>query len=92
MEHHILSGELTKITPNVFIDFVNHYEQKGAVGIVEACIVNVDLANIDILQVGLDMFISCMSTSVKLLKIKCNVFSFVEVNFSTSVFNINKSI
>ena len=27
-----------------------------------------------------------------LLKIKCNVFSFVEVHFSTSVFNINKSI
>ena len=26
------------------------------------------------------------------LKIKCNVFSFVEVNFSTYVFNINKSI
>ena len=26
------------------------------------------------------------------LKIKCNVFSFVEVNFSTSIFNINKSI
>jgi len=26
------------------------------------------------------------------LKIKCNVFLFVEVNFSTSVFNINKSI
>ena len=26
------------------------------------------------------------------LKIKCNVFSFVEVNFSTSVFNTNKSI
>ena len=27
-----------------------------------------------------------------LLKIKCNVFLFVEVNFSPSVFNINKSI
>jgi len=26
------------------------------------------------------------------LKIKCNIFLFVEVNFSTSVFNINKSI
>jgi len=26
------------------------------------------------------------------LKIKCNVFSFVEVNFSPSVFNTNKSI
>jgi len=26
------------------------------------------------------------------LKIKCNVFLFVEVNFSPSVFNINKSI
>jgi len=28
----------------------------------------------------------------KCLKIKCNVFLFVEVNFSTSVFNIDKSI
>ena len=27
-----------------------------------------------------------------ILKIKCNVFLYVEVNFSTSVFNINKSI
>ena len=27
-----------------------------------------------------------------MLKIKCNVFLFVEVNFSTSVFNVSKSI
>ena len=33
-----------------------------------------------------------LSVTRRYLKIKCNVFSFVEVNFSTSVFNINKSI
>ena len=32
-------------------DFVNHYEKKGALGIVEACIVNVDIANVDMEQV-----------------------------------------
>ena len=35
---------------------------------------------------------SLMFIPINNLKIKCNVFSYVEVNFSTSVFNINKSI
>ena len=33
-----------------------------------------------------------MITDYHTLKIKCNVVLFVEVNFSTYVFNINKSI
>ena len=34
----------------------------------------------------------CAESKTCYLKIKCNVFLFVEVNFSTSVFDINKSI
>jgi len=34
-------------------DFVDHYEKKGSLGIVEACIVNVDVANIDVEQVNI---------------------------------------
>jgi len=32
-------------------DFVHHYEKKGALSIVEACIINVDVADIDVDQV-----------------------------------------
>jgi len=38
------------------------------------------------------MMWSAIPSMESLLKIKCNVFSFVEVNFSPSVFNTNKSI
>jgi len=44
---------LTRLTANVMRDFVDHYEKKGAVGIVEACIVNVDVADIDVEQVNI---------------------------------------
>ena len=43
-------------------DFVDHYEKKGSLGIVEACIVNVDIANIDVRQVlcvNLTLFMTC---------------------------------
>jgi len=68
LEAYILSGELTRIAPNVMKDFVDHYEKKGALGIVEACIVNVDIANIDLQQVcnvNLTLFVYCMCTSVE---------------------------
>lgn len=48
----MLSGELTRLTPNVVKDFVDHYEKKKALGIVEACIVNLDIANVDVQQVN----------------------------------------
>ena len=53
LESYILSGELTRLTSNVVRDFVSHYEKKGALGIVEACIVNMDIANIDVEQVNI---------------------------------------
>jgi len=52
LEPYILSGELTRITSNVVKDFVDHYEKKEALGIVEACIVNLDVASIDVQQVN----------------------------------------
>lgn len=52
LEPYILSGELTRLTPDVVKDFVDHYEKKEALGIVEACIVNLDVANIDVQQVN----------------------------------------
>ena len=51
LEPYLLDRELTHISATVMKDFVNHYEKKGALGIVEACIVNVDIANVDMEQV-----------------------------------------
>ena len=51
VESYILSGELTRLTSVVMRDFVHHYEKKGALSIVEACIINVDVADIDVNQV-----------------------------------------
>jgi len=51
LEPYILSGELTKVTSDVMKDFVDHYEKRGSLGVVEACIVNMDVANIDVQQV-----------------------------------------
>ena len=53
LESYILSGALTRLSSKVMRDFVDHYEKKGALGIVEACIVNVDVANIDVEQVNI---------------------------------------
>jgi len=52
LESYILKGELTRLTSDVMRDFVDHYEKKGMLSIVEACIVKVDVANIDVKQVG----------------------------------------
>jgi len=51
LQPRILSGELTQISPEVMKDFVDHYEKQGALGVIEACIVNVDIANTDVKQV-----------------------------------------
>jgi len=53
---------LTKLSANVMKDFVDHYEKKGDLGVVEACIVNVDVTNVDVQQVhnvSLTLFITC---------------------------------
>jgi len=62
LEPCILGGELTKLSANVMKDFVDHYEKKGDLGVVEACIVNVDVTNVDVQQVrnvSLTLFITC---------------------------------
>ncbi|CAH1788234.1 unnamed protein product, partial [Owenia fusiformis] len=51
LEPYILSDRLVFITPVVMKDFVNHYEQKGMLQDVEACIVHLDIASLDIHQV-----------------------------------------
>jgi len=56
LEPHVLSGELTRLTSGVLSDFVAHYEKKEALGIVEACIVNLDMANVDIQQVNIGLY------------------------------------
>ena len=70
LEPYILSGKLTRVTSDVMKDFVDHYEKKGSLGIVEACIVNVDIANIDVRQVlcvNLTLFTTCflLHTQIK---------------------------
>jgi vacuolar protein sorting-associated protein 8 len=56
LEPYILNDTLTSITPIVMKDFVDHYEQRGALTAVEACIIHLDVASIDIHQVtGFDV-------------------------------------
>ena len=43
---------MVSITPGVMKDFVDHYQEKGMVQNVEACIVHMDIASLDIHQVG----------------------------------------
>lgn len=69
LEPYILSGELTRLTPDVVKDFVDHYEKKEALGIVEACIVNLDVANIDVQQVNYII----LQTAVHTHSVVCHV-------------------
>ncbi|XP_033629373.1 vacuolar protein sorting-associated protein 8 homolog [Asterias rubens] len=51
LEPYILNDTLTSITPGVMKDFVDHYKTKEMVHSVEACIVHMDIASLDIHQV-----------------------------------------
>lgn len=51
LEPYILNDTLTSITPIVMKDFVDHYEQRAALTAIEACIVHMDVASLDIHQV-----------------------------------------
>ena len=51
LEPYILNDTLTVVTPGVMKDFVEHYEQRGAVRCVESCITHMDIASLDIHQV-----------------------------------------
>ena len=57
LEPYILNDTLTSITPGVMKDFVDHYKTKEMVHSVEACIVHMDIASLDIHQVK-DKFIA----------------------------------
>jgi len=65
LEPYILNDRLTFITPAVMKDFVSHYEQKGMVQNVEACIVHMDIASLDIHQVSwmpfVTLYTGCLS-------------------------------
>ncbi len=52
LEPYILNDRLSSITPVVMKAFVDHYQQKGMVQNVEACIVHMDIASLDIHQVS----------------------------------------
>lgn len=51
LEPYILSDRLSSITPSVMKDLVDHYQQNGLLQNVEACIVHMDIATLDIHQV-----------------------------------------
>ena len=51
LEPYILNDTLTSVTPGVMKDFVEHYESRGSLAAVEACITHMDIASLDIHQV-----------------------------------------
>ena len=53
LEPYILNDALTSVTPSVMKDFVDHYAEKGMLQEVEACIVHLEIASLDIHQVKL---------------------------------------
>jgi hypothetical protein len=65
LEPYIQSDRLTAIPPAVMKDFVDHYESRGMLDSVEACIVHLDIASLDIHQVGFSkLLISWMFLAV----------------------------
>lgn len=53
LEPYILNDTLTSVTPVVMKDFVEHYESRGSLTAVEACVTHMDIASLDIHQVRL---------------------------------------
>ena len=51
LEPYILNDTLTSVTPVVMKDFVEHYESRGSLTAVEACVTHMDIASLDIHQV-----------------------------------------
>ena len=58
LEPYILNDTLTSVTPVVMKDFIEHYEGRGSVVAVEACITHMDIASLDIHQVR-EMSVVC---------------------------------
>ncbi|XP_013387109.1 vacuolar protein sorting-associated protein 8 homolog isoform X2 [Lingula anatina] len=51
LEPYILSDQLTHITPVVMKAFIDHYQSRGMLQSVEACIVHMDVGSLDIHQI-----------------------------------------
>ncbi|XP_078620345.1 vacuolar protein sorting-associated protein 8 homolog isoform X1 [Branchiostoma floridae x Branchiostoma japonicum] len=51
LEPYILNDNLRSVTPQVMKDFMEHYQHKGLLQNIEACIVHMDVANLDVHQV-----------------------------------------
>lgn len=51
LEPYIIRDKLTHITPQVMKDFLEHYEDRGMLASIEACIVHLDLTNLNVKQV-----------------------------------------
>ena len=51
LEPYILSDRLTTVAPGVMQAFVEHFQDKGRLQNVEACIVHMDIASLDLNQV-----------------------------------------
>lgn len=52
LEPYILKDELKHIAPVVMKDFLGHYESKGMLSAVDACIVHLDITNLDTKEVN----------------------------------------
>lgn len=52
LEPYILNDKLNSIPPTVMKDFVEHYESKGMLENVEACIVHLEVTSLDIHHVS----------------------------------------
>lgn len=51
LEPYIMNDTLTYVTPGVMKDFIEHYESRGSLAAVEACITHMDITSLDIHQV-----------------------------------------
>ena len=74
LEPYILNDDLVSITPSVMKDFVDHYEEKEMVQNVEACIVHMDIASIDIHQVWHPSVMCSVTPVWCVLSPQCGVF------------------
>ena len=64
LEPYIINDKLRTMPPVVMKDFVLHYEEKNMLESVEACIVHMDVASLDIHHVGICFCSVCPFVSV----------------------------
>jgi hypothetical protein len=56
LEPYIINDRLQTMPPIVMKDFVTHYEQRGMLESVEACVVHMDVMSLDIHHVSCCMY------------------------------------